>query len=73
MASVVCMAPKKKPDTDSIRIKSKIVKQARMVAAARDISLPEYLAQLLDPLVERDLQEILQRLTSRRAGVDKSC
>lgn len=42
-------------ETEIVRIDSEVKKAARIIAAALDKSLPEYISELLRPGIERDL------------------
>lgn len=55
-ATLARMAKPKKDPTDNVRMAKVLAKHARMVAAAMDISLPDYLTKRLAPLVEEDLR-----------------
>jgi hypothetical protein len=46
----------------SVKVDADVVAEAKMVAASRDMSLAEYLSELIRPLVRRDLE----RETTRR-------
>ena len=48
--------PMAKRDDTAAKIDAKIVRDAKIVAAYRDITLAEYLSELLRPLVARDLK-----------------
>lgn len=61
-----------KRDDSPARIDSKLLSDARIIAAARDVSLAEYLSEALKPTIERDLQDLQQELAKRtKAGQPK--
>lgn len=55
----------------SVKIDADVVAEAKMVAASRDVSLAQYLSELLRPLVHRDLErEYARRSKLSRAKKD---
>lgn len=56
------MAKPKKEPTDNVRISKALAKQARMVAAAQEVSLPDYLTKRLAPLVAEDLRGLISQM-----------
>jgi hypothetical protein len=40
----------------AVKLDAKVAKEAKMVAAARGITLAEYITEILRPIVHRDLQ-----------------
>lgn len=48
--------PKKAIGTESVRLRSDVLRDARTVAALRRVNVAEYLSDLLAPLVSRDLK-----------------
>lgn len=56
----------KKPPTESVRVEKDVAKHARMVAAALDVSLPDYLSNTLRPIVEQQLREVMAGIGLRR-------
>jgi hypothetical protein len=57
----------RKNKTASARIDAEILRRANIVAAFRDISVPDYLNALLGPLIDRDYQDEIQK-ESKRTG-----
>jgi hypothetical protein len=53
--------PMAKRDDTAAKIDASIVRDAKIVAAYRDITLAEYLSELLRPLVARDLKAEQER------------
>ena len=54
--------PKKPTKTESVRLRSDVLGDARTVAALRRIDLSEYLSDLLSPLVARDIKAERRRI-----------
>lgn len=50
----------KKPATETIRIHSDLARKARIIAAAKGISVPDYIAEVLRPIIETELAEALK-------------
>jgi hypothetical protein len=48
----------------NVRLDAEVVSEAKMVAASRNITLAEYLSEILRPIVHRDLEGE----TARRMG-----
>lgn len=57
-----------KRDDTPVRVDSAVVRDARIVAASRDVSLAEYISDLIRPLVARDLDALQQELARRSGG-----
>jgi hypothetical protein len=55
----------------NVKIDSEVIKDAKMVAAARDITMAEYLSELLRPLVQRDLDQVFEERRKRAAEKKK--
>ena len=52
----------------NVKLDSGVVKDAKVVAAWREVTMAEYLSEMLRPLVQRDLQqEMTKRLRSEKA------
>lgn len=49
-----------------VKIDVNVIRQARIIAAIRDVTIAEYLSVLLRPLVERDYKEALSREAGAR-------
>lgn len=43
------------------KIDAEVIRDAKIVAACRDITLAEYLSELIRPLVARDLEQELEK------------
>lgn len=56
--------PKKPVTTESVRLRSDVLKHARTVAALRQVDLSEYLSSLLAPLVQRDYKAERRKIAS---------
>jgi hypothetical protein len=41
----------------AVKIDAEVVRQAKIVAAYKDVSLAEYMSEAIRPIVERDLRE----------------
>jgi hypothetical protein len=48
----------------AVKLDAQVVKEAKMVAAARDTTLAEYLSELLRPIVHKHLEEETDRMLS---------
>jgi hypothetical protein len=53
---------KKTPDTENARISREIMRKARVVAPRLDMTVPEYLASRLGPLVAEDYTKALAEM-----------
>lgn len=63
MAAGPAEEPMVKRNDVSVKLDAEVVAEAKMVAASRDMSLAEYLSELLRPLVRKDLEhETARRL-----------
>ena len=58
------MARTKRVDT-AVKVDLETVRKAKIVAAFRDITLAEYLSEVLAPIVERDLSEAVAKQASQ--------
>ena len=56
-----------KRDDVTVKIASAVYRKAKMVAAWRDVTLAEYLTELLDRPVERDYQRMREAMDSDEA------
>jgi predicted transcriptional regulator len=56
------MPREKKPETESVRISKELAKKLRHLATHADVSMPEYLEQVLTPLVEAEFQKLIAEL-----------
>jgi hypothetical protein len=71
---MVVDAPAKLMARNDVQVKldAAVATEAKMVAAARGITLAEYISELLRPLVRRDLEQetgrVLGRVKSRPKG-----
>jgi len=54
--------PRKKREDVSVKIDAKVYRQAKMVATHREITLAEYLSELLEKPVGRDFQKLRQEM-----------
>jgi hypothetical protein len=56
----------------TVKVDAEVVATAKMVAASREVSLAEYLSEVLRPLVKRDLdQEYARRNQPPKTPKDK--
>jgi hypothetical protein len=57
-----------------VKLDASVIKEAKMVAAARGITLAEYISEMIRPIVRRDLEaetgRVLGTPSSRRKGRD---
>lgn len=56
------MSRTKKDPTENIRLSISVVRKIRFLAADADKSIPDYLADLLKPIVDKKYAELLARL-----------
>lgn len=70
MIATVDAMPRKKVTTDVVRIDSDLARKAKVVAAARGISTPDYLSGLLRSLIERDIKKEAKNLTNDSISVE---
>jgi hypothetical protein len=70
-ATLARMAKPKKQPTDNVRMAKALARQARMVAAALDESLPDYLTRRLTPLVEEDLRGLVAGMSGGNCNGSK--
>lgn len=49
-----------------VRINSNIYRDLRTVAAWRGLSVPDYLSQIVEPIIARALAEMAEELTKRQ-------
>ena len=57
--------PKSKRDDLTVKLERAIVKKANIIAQNRDIHTAEFLSELLRPLVEREWQKELKKMTQQ--------
>lgn len=57
-----CPMAKKKPDTESIRLSTEVTRRARIIAAARGVSLPAWLEEKVGEIVAKELPAVLRDL-----------
>jgi len=56
----------------AVKLDSRVAKEAKMVAAARGVTLAEYISEILRPIVHRDLgQETSKMLGEARGNARK--
>jgi hypothetical protein len=46
----------------AVKLDAQVAKEAKMVAAARGITLAEYISEILRPIVHRDLQAEMKQM-----------
>lgn len=72
MPDTISVMPKPhKTNTDSIRIDKDIAKKARIVAASRNKSLPDYLNSVLAPIINADIKKLKSVLDQLSGDDDK--
>lgn len=54
-----------KPATESIRINKELARKARIVAAALNMSMPDYVTQKLGELVEKESRDVAAGLLKK--------
>jgi hypothetical protein len=47
----------RKPPTESVRLDKDVARDARILAAALDVSMPDLLSQVLRPMIEAKMKE----------------
>lgn len=52
----------KKSETQTVRLQKAHARLATIIAAHLDLSVPEYLAKVLQPILERDYEQIIADL-----------
>lgn len=57
-----------RPKTVTTRLDEELVRKANIIAAFRNISAPEYLRSVLEPIVDRDLKEELAKQAKLSEG-----
>jgi hypothetical protein len=69
MSSVLVHSPmaKRKARTGTVRIDEELIRMANVISAIRDVTVPDYLNELLRPTIERDYHAELQK-ESRKTG-----
>jgi hypothetical protein len=60
-----------KPPTENARLWRSIMEKARVVAARRKKSTPDYINELLKPLVDADYDSEVVAMTKERAAESK--
>lgn len=60
------MPRQKKPPTETVRVPKELAKMATLIAAHQDKSVPDYLADLLLPLLRRDHEAMIDDLNKGR-------
>jgi hypothetical protein len=53
-----------------VKLDADVVRMAKMVAAARDITLAEYLSEMIRPIVRRDLEKDAPRVLGQGTPPD---
>ena len=66
VATLERMARVKKDPTEQVRLPVRIVRKAKMIAAHRDKSVPEYLAEIVESIIDRDYDEMAKELAAGR-------
>ena len=62
-------APMAKRNDVVVKVDANVIRDAKVVAAFREVSLAEYLSELLRPLVSRDLEgEMSKRSRQKEKG-----
>jgi hypothetical protein len=55
----------------TVKLDAQVAKKAKMVAAAREITVAEYVSEILRPIVQRDLEAESARVLSDSSKVRK--
>ena len=61
-STLALMGREKKQPTDQVRLSKLLAKRLRQLAADADKSLPDYLTELIAPIVDKRFRELLKRL-----------
>ena len=64
-ATLEPMRPRKE-ETESVRITKSVARKARMIAAAMDKSVPDYLSEELAKIIDAQLPAILAEISQKR-------
>lgn len=57
MTPAIAETPVVKRNDVTVKMDADVVAEAKMVAASRDVTLAEYLSELVRPMVRKDLQQ----------------
>jgi hypothetical protein len=52
----------------AVKLDSRVAKEAKMVAAARGVTLAEYISEILRPIVHRDLEQETTKMLGGARG-----
>jgi predicted transcriptional regulator len=56
----------KKPETESVRLDKSLARRIRRIAAHRDKSVPDYLAEVLKPIVDANEKQMVDEVQRER-------
>lgn len=56
----------KKDPTEPVRLPIPLVRKARMIASHRDKSIPDYLKEILEKIVQEDYDQMVQELNDEK-------
>jgi hypothetical protein len=70
VGTLPAMGRTKKPETETVRLNKDLIRKLRHLAAHADISLPDYLADMLNPLVDKRFDAMVEDLkkTKKSSG-----
>lgn len=66
VATLDRMPREKKEETDTVRLRKSMIRRIARIAAHRDVSVPDYLADRLGPLVDADEALMIEELKKER-------
>jgi hypothetical protein len=62
------MPPRERRDDITVKIGAALYRKAKMVAAFRDLSLAEYLTEVLEKPVARDYEKLIEQMRAGENG-----
>lgn len=66
VATLDPVAKPKKPPTETVRITKELVRRINRIAAHRDRSVPDYLSELLGPIIDRQEAQMIDEVAKER-------
>jgi hypothetical protein len=66
----IALMPKSRKETKPVRMSVRLAKQIELIAAALDLSVPDYLDSVLIPAIRPDLDRASQELDRMRSDND---
>jgi plasmid stability protein len=69
-ATISTMPRPKKPPTITVRLDKDVARQLRIVAAAHDKDVPDYLANVLRPILAKELRKLGRTFSEEKGGAE---